>query len=151
MNFPGVLVTAPSLTDKDKADVKFANAQEVEYLALSFVRRAVDVEELRKLQLAGYNPVEIAHRSEIREIFHFIEILHGDFREFIDALTYQGDAYYHLADFDSYWKMQQQIMADYHDQAAWVGKGIANTACAGKFSSDRTVQQYARDTWRICE
>ncbi len=109
------------------------------------------VEELRKLQLAGYNPVEIAHRSEIREIFHFIEILHGDFREFIDALTYQGDAYYHLADFDSYWKMQQQIMADYHDQAAWVGKGIANTACAGKFSSDRTVQQYARDTWRICE
>ena len=107
------------------------------------------VEQLRKLHLEGYNPVEIANRPEIREIFHFIEILHGDFREFIDALTYQGDGYFHLADFDSYWNMQQKIMADYHDEAAWIARGIVNTACAGKFSSDRTVQQYARETWRI--
>jgi pyruvate kinase len=53
MNFPGVLVSAPSLTDKDRADVKFAVAQELEYLALSFVRRAVDVDELRKLLPKG--------------------------------------------------------------------------------------------------
>ena len=109
------------------------------------------VEQLRKLHLEGYNPVEIANRPEIREIFHFIEILHSDFREFIDALTYQGDGYFHLADFDSYWNMQQKIMEDYHDEAAWVAKGITNTACAGKFSSDRTVQQYARETWHIIE
>jgi pyruvate kinase len=53
MNFPGVLVSAPSLTEKDRGDVAFAIAQELDYLALSFVRRAVDVEELRKLLPKG--------------------------------------------------------------------------------------------------
>jgi pyruvate kinase len=53
MNFPGVLVSAPSLTEKDRADVAFAVKQELDYLALSFVRRAVDVEELRKLLPKG--------------------------------------------------------------------------------------------------
>ena len=53
MNFPGVTVTAPSLTDKDRADVGFAVKQELEYLALSFVRRAEDVEALRKLLPKG--------------------------------------------------------------------------------------------------
>ena len=53
MNFPGVLVSAPSLTDKDRADVAFAVEQELEYLALSFVRRAEDVEGLRSLLPKG--------------------------------------------------------------------------------------------------
>jgi pyruvate kinase len=53
MNFPGVLVSAPSLTDKDRADTTFATEQELDYLALSFVRRASDVEELRKLLPKG--------------------------------------------------------------------------------------------------
>jgi pyruvate kinase len=53
MNFPGVLVSAPSLTEKDRADVKFAVAHELEYLALSFVRRAQDMQQLRKLVPKG--------------------------------------------------------------------------------------------------
>jgi pyruvate kinase len=53
MNFPGVLVSAPSLTEKDRADVAFAVKQEVEYLALSFVRRSADVEGLRSLVPKG--------------------------------------------------------------------------------------------------
>jgi pyruvate kinase len=53
MNFPGVLVSAPSLTDKDRADVDFAIKQELDYLALSFVRRAGDVEALRALVPKG--------------------------------------------------------------------------------------------------
>ncbi|MEX2152903.1 MAG: pyruvate kinase [Gemmatimonadaceae bacterium] len=53
MNFPGVLVSAPSLTEKDRADVAFAIKQELDYLALSFVRRAMDVEELRALVPKG--------------------------------------------------------------------------------------------------
>jgi pyruvate kinase len=53
MNFPGVLVSAPSLTDKDRADVKFAVAHELEYLALSFVRRPQDMQQLRKLVPKG--------------------------------------------------------------------------------------------------
>ena len=53
MNFPGVLVSAPSLTEKDRADVKFAVAHELEYLALSFVRRPQDMQQLRKLVPKG--------------------------------------------------------------------------------------------------
>jgi len=53
MNFPGVAVSAPSLTEKDRADVKFAIEQELDYLALSFVRRAQDVEELRAMLPKG--------------------------------------------------------------------------------------------------
>ena len=49
MNLPGVSVSAPSLTDKDRADVVFAVEQQVEYLALSFVRRGADVDGLRAL------------------------------------------------------------------------------------------------------
>ena len=49
INLPGVLVSAPSITDKDRADIEFAVAQEVDYLALSFVRRASDIEGLRRL------------------------------------------------------------------------------------------------------
>ncbi len=109
------------------------------------------VEELRRLHLEGYNPVEMARRQDLKEIFDFFELLHADFREFTDALTYQGDGYYHLADFDSYWQVQEKIMADYENTPDWVAKGITNTACSGKFSSDRTVQQYAREIWHIIE
>jgi pyruvate kinase len=49
MNLPGVNVSAPSLTEKDRADVEFAIAQDLDYLALSFVRRAEDIDELRAL------------------------------------------------------------------------------------------------------
>ncbi len=53
MNLPGVSVSAPSITDKDRADVVFAVEQQVEYLALSFVRRAADVEGLRAMVPKG--------------------------------------------------------------------------------------------------
>jgi pyruvate kinase len=49
INLPGVLVSAPSITEKDRADIDFAVGQEVDYLALSFVRRAGDIEGLRRL------------------------------------------------------------------------------------------------------
>lgn len=107
------------------------------------------VEELRKLSREGYNPVAIAERQPIRELLQFFEMLHSDFREFCDALTYQGDTYFHLADFDSYYQVQSQIIEDYKNRDAWIAKGILNTACSGKFSSDRTVLEYAKEIWKI--
>ncbi len=53
MNLPGVHVSAPALTEKDRADVTFANQHDVDYVALSFVRRAEDIEELRALLEPG--------------------------------------------------------------------------------------------------
>jgi pyruvate kinase len=49
LNLPGIQVSAPSITEKDSADIRFAVEQEVDYLALSFVRRAEDIESLRKM------------------------------------------------------------------------------------------------------
>ncbi|MGI9078755.1 MAG: pyruvate kinase [Gemmatimonadaceae bacterium] len=49
INLPGVIVSAPSLTEKDRADIEFAITQGIDYLALSFVRRAEDIQELRTL------------------------------------------------------------------------------------------------------
>jgi len=57
MNLPGVHVSAPSITEKDVADVKFAVAHELEYLALSFVRRAEDIEQLRSMVPSWLNIV----------------------------------------------------------------------------------------------
>ncbi|MDQ2767781.1 MAG: pyruvate kinase, partial [Gemmatimonadota bacterium] len=53
MNLPGVAVSAPSITDKDRADITFAVEQQLDYLALSFVRRAEDISSLRLLIPAG--------------------------------------------------------------------------------------------------
>ena len=53
MNLPGVAVSAPSITEKDRADITFAVAQQLDYLALSFVRRAEDISSLRLLIPAG--------------------------------------------------------------------------------------------------
>jgi pyruvate kinase len=75
MNFPGVLVSAPSLTDKDKADVAFAVQQEVVYLALSFVRRAADVEELRRLLPKGM--LIIAKIEKDSALENIVSIVHA--------------------------------------------------------------------------
>jgi pyruvate kinase len=75
MNFPGVLVTAPSLTEKDKADVAFAVSQGVVYLALSFVRKAADVEELRKLLPKGM--LIIAKIEKDSALENIVSIVHA--------------------------------------------------------------------------
>lgn len=107
------------------------------------------VSEIHELQRQGYNPVELAEQPALKEVFHFITALGEDFRELKDALTYQGDPYFHLADFDSYMAIQRKILGDFQDQKLWFAKCLANTAGAGKFSSDRMVAEYARDIWRL--
>jgi len=73
MNLPGVHVSAPSITEKDEADVRFAVEQEVEYLALSFVRRAADVEQLRGMLPEGVLIVAKIEKDQALE--HIDEIL----------------------------------------------------------------------------
>lgn len=73
MNLPGVAVSAPSLTDKDKADAAFALAQDVDYIALSFVRRAADVAELRTLIEQADGRADIIAKIEKPEALQEIE------------------------------------------------------------------------------
>lgn len=73
----------------------------------------------------------------------------GLFDELTNSLVKDGDQYYLLADFDSYLKVQNQIQKEFIDQQSWTRKSILNTARSGKFSSDRTIYEYARDIWKI--
>lgn len=75
MNLPGVNVSAPSLTDKDKTDARFALALGVDLIALSFVRRASDVDALRMLMREGPREVPIISKIEKPEALENIEAI----------------------------------------------------------------------------
>ncbi|MDR1786795.1 MAG: glycogen/starch/alpha-glucan phosphorylase [Spirochaetaceae bacterium] len=76
------------------------------------------------------------------------------FREIYDSLVYgtegrRPDVYYVLADFDSYAAAQKKIDGEYSDKRLWSRKALINIANSGKFSSDRTIEEYVRDIWKL--
>jgi len=71
----------------------------------------------------------------------------GIFAPLREALLTQGDYYMHLADLKSYLHADQQLCELYADPAEWSRKAILNVATSGKFSSDRTIAEYATDIW----
>jgi starch phosphorylase len=73
----------------------------------------------------------------------------GVFRPIWDTLITRGDYYMHLADLTSYGQAQAKLGALYADADAWAKKAIINVACSGKFSSDRTIAEYAADIWKV--
>jgi len=72
----------------------------------------------------------------------------GTFAPLGDVLLTHGDHYMHLADLKSYLEADQKLLELYRDQDAWVRKAILNVASSGKFSSDRTIAEYAADIWK---
>lgn len=73
----------------------------------------------------------------------------GLFRWIFDSLVHHGDYYLHLADLPSYIQTQQRASQEYRQPEVWTRKAILSVARMGKFSSDRTVSEYARDIWHI--
>jgi glycogen phosphorylase len=73
----------------------------------------------------------------------------GLFAPLRDVLLTDGDHYMHLADLKSYMQADQRLLELYDDQDAWTRKAILNVASSGKFSSDRTIAEYARDIWNV--
>jgi len=71
------------------------------------------------------------------------------FRPLVSNLLSARDEYVHLADFQSYIDAQQAVDVEYRDRASWNRKALLNIARMGKFSSDRTVSEYAREIWQI--
>ena len=76
------------------------------------------------------------------------------FRELYDSLVYgvegqRPDVYYVLADFDAYCAAQEKVAALYENRELWAKKVLLNIARCGKFSSDRTIEDYVRDIWKI--
>jgi starch phosphorylase len=88
---------------------------------------------------------------------HFSRNEPGIFAPLREALLTNGDYYMHLADLKSYLHADQQLCALYADSAEWSRKAIQNVAGSGKFSSDRSIAEYAADIWNtkacpvICE
>ena len=80
---------------------------------------------------------------------HFNRHEPGIFQPLRDALMTHGDHYMHLADLRSYSEAHERLGRLYADPASWAQKAILNVACAGKFSSDRTIAEYARDIWDV--
>ena len=70
------------------------------------------------------------------------------FRDLYDSLT-KEDVYFILKDFDSYAEAQKRVDEAYRDTAGWARMAMMNTACAGKFSSDRTIEEYVKDIWHL--
>jgi glycogen phosphorylase len=71
----------------------------------------------------------------------------GVFNELRDTLLTRGDHYMHLADLKSYLNADQKLVELYANQDAWARKAILNVAASGKFSSDRTIAEYAKEIW----
>ena len=79
----------------------------------------------------------------------FIPSQPGLFAELYQALTEQGDPFFHLADYRSYVEAQQAAADLYRQPAAWARMAIHNVAHMGRFSSDRSVREYAAKVWEL--
>ena len=107
----------------------------------------------------GYNPMDIFNNDQdIRRVL--MQLINGTyspqdselFRPLYNSLlntqdTAKADTYFILADFKSYAEAQRRVEAAYKDEKNWAKSALLNVACAGKFSSDRTIEEYERDIW----
>ena len=80
---------------------------------------------------------------------HFSPKEPGIFSPILDTLLAHGDHYLHLADLKSYLEADQRLVTLYGEPKSWASKAILNVAASGKFSSDRTIAQYATEIWNV--
>ena len=109
----------------------------------------------------GYNPEEIFNTDQdIRRVL--MQLINGYyspqdpelFRDIYNSLlntknSAKADTYFILKDFRSYAEAQRRVEAAYRDENWWARAAMLNTASAGKFSSDRTIEEYVRDIWHL--
>jgi starch phosphorylase len=114
------------------------------------------VEEVEALQRKGYTPWDYYHADEeLRAIIdwlgsdYFTPGEHGAFGALHHSLLNGGDPYLVLADFRAYSDCQARIDRAYRNPEQWARMAILNTARMGKFSSDRTIREYAQQIWNL--
>jgi starch phosphorylase len=93
------------------------------------------------------NEPEIGQALDLIFDDHFSRDESGVFAPLRETLLDRGDFFMHLADLTAYAQAQQRLSELYGDPDAWVNKAILNVACSGKFSSDRTISEYAVGIW----
>ena len=118
----------------------------------NFFLFGLTAEEVAETKARGYRPQD--HMSdELKEVIELIGsgfFSRGDpqmFRSLIDGLLWH-DPYLVFADFESYSTCQRRVSTAYRDVEQWTRMSILNSARSGKFSSDRTIQEYCDDIWK---
>jgi starch phosphorylase len=112
-------------------------------------------QEALKLKCEGYDPQRYIRKSPV--LGQIFQMMQNNFFSpmepgIFEALAHNlsiSDPFMVCADFDAYCAVQDRISEDYQDQDKWTEKAILNVACSGKFSSDRTIAEYAKDIWGI--
>lgn len=114
------------------------------------------VEEVEALRAGGYNPREYYEKNE--ELKAVLDWLasdfftpgeHGAFDALCSSLLDWGDPFSVLADYEAYVAAQDLVSEAYKDKKRWAKMAILNTALMGKFSSDRTISEYAEQIWHL--
>ena len=114
------------------------------------------VEEIEELKVSGYNPKSYYEQDD--ELKSVLDWLSSDFfassegcvlSDLSNSLLEWGDPFYVLADYRAYIDAQDAAGEAYKDPARWASMAIRNIAGSGKFSSDRTISEYAKDIWNL--
>lgn len=150
-NMKFALNGALTIGTMDGANIEICEEVGVDNMFI-FGMRADEIENLRS---GGYNPYDYYNKSEaLRKI---IDLINSDFfssqeskifKPVIDFF-FSDDRYMVFADFDSYVQCHKRVCETYKDQNRWTEMSILNVANMGKFSSDRTIQQYADEIWDV--
>ncbi len=157
-NMKFMLNGAPTLGTMDGANVEIV--EEVgEENAFIFGLSAEQV--INYEQNGGYRPMDYFNNDQdIRRVL--MQLINGEyspqnpelFREIYDSLlntnsSERADTYFILADFKSYAAAQKRVEEAYRDETRWARMAMLNTACSGKFTADRTIQQYVDEIWHL--
>ena len=118
-------------------------------------------EVIRYENYGGYDPTEIFNNDpDVRKVL--MQLINGTyapgdpdlFRPLYNSLlntqsTAKADTYFILKDFKAYAEAQKKVEAAYRDESGWAKSAILNVACSGKFTSDRTIQEYVDEIWKL--
>jgi len=111
------------------------------------------VDEVNALNVKGYNPKKYYDKDDkLKKVIDLISCGFFSaenpslFQPLVDSLM-SHDPYMHVADFKMYCECQEKVSKEYSDQINWTKKAIINVANIGKFSSDRTISEYAKEIW----
>ena len=121
----------------------------------------LQVEEIEKMKREGYNPyVPYQSTQGLKRVVDALidgtldDEETGVYKEIYDSLLkgaswHKADQYFVLQDFEEFRKTQEKINKEYSDRESWGKKAWINISNGGKFSSDRTIDEYAKEIWKI--
>ena len=157
-NMKFMLNGAPTLGTMDGANVEIVEEVGEEN---AFIFGLSSDEVIHYEKNGGYDPTYYFNNDQdIRRVL--MQLINGEysrgdmnmFREIYDSLlntnsSDRADTYFILADFKSYAAAQKRVEEAYRDEARWAKMAILNVACSGKFTSDRTIQEYVDEIWKL--